>query len=204
MEPAARRIVRDLRSKQMGKLIVSEFVSLDGVFEDPAWTIPYWSEEQEAYKLDEVLGADSLLLGRATYEEFATEWPSMEDETGFANRMNSMPKHVVSTTLDRPGWTNTRVIRGDIALQVASLKEQPGKDILVVGSGTLVRELMSRGLIDEYRIMVFPVVLGNGRRLFNGASEGVPLELADSRALGSGVVILTYHPTSTAQTAQPG
>lgn len=188
----------------MGRIIVSEFVSLDGVFEDPSWTAPHWSEAQEAYKLDEVMSADSLLLGRATYEEFAAEWPSMEDDTGFADRMNGMPKLVVSTRLEHPAWTNARVIRDDVAGEIAGLRDRPGKDLLVVGSGTLVRSLMPLGLIDEFRLMVFPVVLGGGKRLFNGETSGTALKLVDSRALGSGVVILTYHPAGTTIAAQAG
>lgn len=178
----------------MGKVVVSEFVSLDGVFEDPAWTIPFSSDEQEAYKLDEVLGSDSLLLGRKTYEEFAGAWPSIEDETGFADRMNGIPKHVVSKTLENPEWNNSRVVRGDVADEVSRLKEQDGKDILVVGSGELVCSLMQHGLIDEYRLMVFPVVLGSGDRLFRDGSDRTPLKLVDSRTFGSGVTVLTYHP----------
>jgi dihydrofolate reductase len=150
----------------MRKVIVSEFMSLDGVIENPAWTFDYISEEQEKYKLEELRAADALLLGRVTYEGFAAAWPTVVDEVGFADQMNSMRKYVVSTTLREGTWNNTSIIREDVAGAVRHLKSQPGKHILVGGSGNLVQTLRTHDLIDEYRLMLFPVILGRGIRLF--------------------------------------
>ncbi len=159
----------------MRKVIVSEYVTLDGVMEDPGggeksehggWSFQFWNEEAAKYKFDELFASDALLLGRVTYQGFAKAWPSMTDEHGFADRMNGLPKFVVSTTLEEVEWNNSRLIKGNIAEEVYKLKQQPGQDILVAGSGELVHTLMQHDLIDEYRIMVHPVVLGSGKRLF--------------------------------------
>ena len=184
----------------MGKLVVSDFVTLDGVMEDPGgaegfehggWAFHFErGAEGDRFKLDELLAADALLLGRRTYEGFAAAWPSRSDEAGFADKMNSMPKFVVSTTLERPDWSNSTVIRDDVAAEVAKLKQRPGGDILVAGSGTLVRTLMQHDLVDEYRLMVFPVLLGSGRRLFEDGGEPRALEVVETRPSGS-VVLLT-------------
>jgi dihydrofolate reductase len=186
------------------KLIVSEFVSLDGVMEDPGgaektkhggWTFKFTSPESMKYKLDELMASGALLLGRVTYQGFAKAWPSMKDKEGFADRMNSLPKYVVSTTLDKAEWKNSTVIKGDVAEEVKKLKEQPGKDILVYGSAELVMTLMNDGLVDEYRLMVYPIVLGGGKRLFGDSIDAAKaLALTDSMAFGSGVVLLTYQP----------
>ena len=177
----------------MRKLVVSEFVTLDGVFEDPAWTFPFRSEEQEAFKFAELKAADALLLGRVTYEGFAAAWPQMAEQTGeYGAMMNGYPKYVASTTLDRAEW-NASLLKGEIADEVAGLKRQPGRDILVFGSGRLVETLLRHDLVDEYRLLVFPVVLGRGRRLF---PEGfaTTLQLVEAAPFSSGVVALTYRP----------
>jgi dihydrofolate reductase len=186
----------------MGKLVVSEFVSLDGVMEDPGgaegfrhggWTFKFSDPEGMKYKLDEVRDHDALLLGRTTYEGFAAAWPDMTDEVGFAEKMNSMPKYVVSRTLTRADWSNSTILSGELAEQVGALKSEAGGDLLVAGSATLVRELLARDLVDELRLMVFPIVLGDGKRLLGDAPEARVLKLVDCRPLESGTVILTYH-----------
>lgn len=186
----------------MRKVVVSEFVSLDGVMEDPGgaeqfahggWTRPYWTDDIGKFKFDELFAIDALLLGRVTYQGFAAAWPSMKDEAGFADRMNSLPKYVVSKTLDEIGWNNSRLIKGDIVEEVSSLKRQPGQDILIGGSGMLVRTLMRHGLIDEYRLLVYPAVLGSGKRLFADGSQ-TTLRLVDTQTFSSGVVLLHYQP----------
>ncbi len=186
----------------MRRVVVSEFLSLDGVMEDPGgaegfgrggWAFQFdRGPEGDKFKLDEVMASDALLLGRVTYEAFAQAWPSRTDEVGFADKMNSMAKYVVSTTLERAEWSNSTVIRGDVAAEVSRLKQQPGQDILVAGSGQLVRTLAQHDLVDEYRLMVFPVVLGSGKRLFPETSEPLALSLIEAKVVGSGVLILTY------------
>ena len=198
----------------MRKVIVSEFVTLDGVTEDPGgaegfehggWSIRLGSEEQERFKSDELSAADALLLGRKTYNEFAAAWPSMMegyDGPGrtelqrYTDMMTGYPKHVVSRTLQEPlEWNNSTLIEGDVAEEVSRLKEQPGKDILVFGSAQLVRTLMGHDLIDEYRLMVFPIVLGKGKRLFGDVGETRALRLVDTKPVGpAGVLVLTYRP----------
>jgi dihydrofolate reductase len=181
--------------EQVRKLVVSEFVSLDGVVEAPAWTFQFQSAEQEAFKFAELKASDSLLLGRVTYEGFAAAWPNMAEQTGeYGAMMNGYPKYVASTTLDKTEW-NASLIKGDLAEEVGRLKQQPGRDILVFGSGTLVQTLVQRGLVDEYRLMLFPVVLGRGRRLF-GEGLAATLQLVDTKPFKSGVIVLTYQPGS--------
>src|SRR5918999_2019242 len=187
----------------MRRVIVSEFVSLDGVMEAPErWTLQFGSKEQERYKFDELAAADALLLGRTTYEGFAAAWPDMmEHYEGprrealgeYTDMMNGYPKHVASTTLQEPlGWNNSTLIKGDIPEVVSSLKQQEGKDILVFGSAQLVRTLMSHDLVDELRLMVFPIVVGKGKHLFEDGEDRRILELLDSKTLGTGVVSLAY------------
>jgi dihydrofolate reductase len=188
----------------MRKVIVSEFVTLDGVMEDPSWTFQFSSEEQERFKFDELAASDALLLGRTTYEGFATAWPNMMEqyegprraELGeYADMMNGYSKYVVSTTLEEPlEWNNSMLIKGNVAEEVSRLKQQPGKDILIFGSGKLVNTLMQHDLIDEYRLMVFPMVVGSGKRLFGDGIDTTVLELVDTETFGSGVVVLTYRP----------
>jgi len=187
----------------MRRIVVTEFVSLDGVMEDPGgsegtpfggWTFKFPDPEGMKYKLDELFAHDAMLLGRVTYDGFAEAWPGRTDDVGFADRMNTMPKYVVSTTLREASWSNSTVISGDVAARVAVLRQTPGNDILVVGSRRLAQFLMDVDLVDEYRLMVFPIVLGGGARLF-GPAPAVPiLHLAAVQPLASGTVILTYTP----------
>lgn len=185
----------------MGKLVVTEFVSIDGVFEDPGgaeyyehggWTFEYdRGEEGDRFKLDEVMEAQVQLLGRVTYQGFAEAWPSREGP--FADKLNSDPKYVVSTTLNDPPWQNTTVIDGDVPGQIAKLKDQTDGVILVAGSGTLVGTLLANDLVDELRLMVFPTVLGRGKRLFPDGIDRLKFKLASTRTVGGdGVVIQVY------------
>jgi dihydrofolate reductase len=173
------------------RVVVTMFISLDGVMEDPAWTAPYWNDEIAKFKLDELFATDAHLLGRVTYEGFAAAWPSRTDEQGFADRMNSLPKYVVSTTLKKAEWNNSTIIKDNIAEEVSRLKKQPGQDILVAGSATLVQTLMAHDLVDEYRLLTYPVVLGRGKRLFKDGSTAT-LKLVESKSFSSGVVLLRY------------
>lgn len=175
----------------MRKVIVTMYVSLDGVIEEPSWTMLYWNDQLAQFKFDELFASDALLLGRVTYQGFAKAWPSMTDETGFADRMNSMPKYVASRTLQEAEW-NASLIKEDVAEEVARLKQQPGQDLLVYGSAELVQTLMQHDLVDEYRLLVYPVVLGSGKRLF-GDGSATSLKLVDTRTFSSGVVALIYH-----------
>lgn len=192
----------------MGKVVVTEFLSLDGVFQAPGggeefehagWTFTFGrGQDGDRFKLDELMAADAQLLGRITYDGFAKAWPSMTDEVGFAEKMNTMPKYVVSSTLTDPGWANTTVLGGDLADDVRSLKDRYVGEILVAGSAQLVRGLMDHSLVDELRLMVFPIVLGSGKRLFAEGTATTRLTLADCQRVGSdGVTILTYTPAAT-------
>jgi dihydrofolate reductase len=184
------------------KVVVSEFVSLDGVIEDPRWTFRFMSEERERFKFDELCASDALLLGRVTYEGFAAAWPSMMEQyegprraelQEYTDMMNGYPKYVVSSTLEEPlAWNNSTLIKGNVAEEVLRLKQQPGKDILIFGSGDLANTLMQYDLIDEYRLMVFPILVGSGKRLFGDANDTKVLRLAETKTLGSGVVVLSY------------
>ncbi len=186
----------------MGKIVVTEFVSLDGVMEDPGGAENFkhggWSfeisrgEEGDKFKLDEAFASEALLLGRVTYEGFAEAWPSREGE--FADKFNNMPKYVVSSTLGEPGWNNSTVLRGDIAEEIGKLKQEQDGDIVVHGSARLVQTLVEHDLVDEFRLMVYPVVLGSGKRLFGDTSDKKPLRLVDSKVVGDGVAILIYEP----------
>ncbi len=179
----------------MRRVIVSEFVTLDGVFEAPEkWSFPFQNDETAKFKSDELFASDALLLGKVTYQIFAASWPSRTGE--FADRMNSLPKYVVSTTLKKVEWNNSSLIKGNVVEEVSKLKQQPGQDILIAGSGELVHTLMQHDLIDEYRLMVFPVVLGSGKRPFRDGSN-TTLRHVETRTFGSGVVALTYQPAKT-------
>jgi dihydrofolate reductase len=190
----------------MGKVVVSQFVTVDGVVQDPGgsegferggWAFKFdRGTEGNQFKLDEVNSAAALLLGRVTYEGFAAAWPSRSDEYGFAAKMNGMPKYVISKTLDRAEWNNTTVIRANVPEEVAKLKERIDGDILINGSVQLVRTLAEHGLVDEYRLMVYPVVLGSGKRLFGDASKQSPLQLVEQRKAGE-CLILIYQPKAT-------
>ena len=185
----------------MGRIVVTEFVSLDGVMEDPGgsedfkyggWTfeIPR-GDEGDKFKLDETMGSEALLLGRVTYEGFAKAWPTRDGE--FADKFNNMPKYVVSSTLTDPEWTNTTVLQAsDLPDEVAKLKEQHEGDVVVHGSAQLAEALLEQDLVDELRLMVFPVVLGSGKRLFGETRDKKPLKLRDSQVVGDGVAILVY------------
>jgi len=176
----------------MRKVIVSEYVSLDGVVEEPAWTMPFWNDEIAKFKFDELFASDALLLGRVTYQGFAKAWPSMTDEEGFADRMNSMPKVVASRSLPEAEW-NATLIKENIAAEVSKLKQQPGQDLLIYGSAGFVQTLMGHNLIDEYRLLVYPVVLGSGKRLFKDGSN-TTLKLVETKTFSSDVVLLSYRP----------
>jgi dihydrofolate reductase len=187
------------------KLVVSEFISVDGVIEAPGggedfehggWTFEFeQGPDGEQFKFGEVMQADALLLGRVTYEGFAQAWPSMTDAGEFGDKMNAMPKYVVSTTLDKAEWNNSTLVRGDVAEEVARLKRQPGGDLLVNGSARLVRSLMEHDLVDEFRLMVFPIVVGSGKRLFGDGSPKTTMRLVEQKPVGpDGVLVLTYQP----------
>jgi dihydrofolate reductase len=187
----------------MRKVIVSEFLSLDGVMEDPGgaeefthggWTQPYWSDEIGKFKFDELFASDALLLGRVTYQGFAAAWPARKDEAGFADRMNCLPKYVVSATLAEAGWNNSTIIRANIAGAVDKLKQQPGQDILVAGSRRLVHLLIQYDLVDRYQFLVYPVILGRGKRLFDDLEKPVKLKLVETRNFKTGVILQTYEP----------
>jgi dihydrofolate reductase len=185
----------------MRKIIASEFVTLDGVMEDPGgaekferggWAFKFnRGPEGDQFKLDEVMSSEALLLGRVTYEAFALAWPSRTGE--FADKMNGMTKYVVSATLQEPEWHNTRVLKQNVIEEVTQLKSSAGDDILIAGSGKLVNTLVQHNLIDEYRLMVYPVILGKGKRLFEPASDKLALKLVGSKQVGEGILILTYH-----------
>ena len=184
----------------MGRIVVTEFVSLDGVMEDPGgsedfehggWTFEISTgDDGMQFKVDETMGSDAMLLGRRTYEGFAEAWPERDGE--FADRFNSMPKYVVSSTLRDPEWTNTTVLGGDLPAAVARVREEREGDVVVHGSAQLVQGLLADDLVDELRLMVFPVVLGSGKRLFGDTADKKRLQLADSKIVGDGVAILTY------------
>ena len=184
----------------MGRIVVTEFISLDGVIEDPGGAEDYkyggWSfefdrgEEGDKFKLDETMAADVLLLGRRTYEGFAAAWPSRDGE--FADKFNNMPKYVVSSTLADPDWNNSTVIGGDVVDEVSKLRQEVDGEIQVAGSRQLVQMLLEHGLVDELRLMVFPVILGAGKRLFGETSDKRRLRLTDSKTVGDGVTILVY------------
>jgi dihydrofolate reductase len=186
----------------MGRIVVTEFVSLDGVMEAPGggedfqrggWTFDSDQGEDGAkFKLDETLDAEAALLGRVTYERFAEAWPSQEGE--FADKFNTMPKYVVSSTLKDPEWTNSTVLNGDVVEEVAKLRQSRDGDIVVHGSAQLVQTLVEHDLVDEVRLMVFPVIVGAGKRLFGGTSGKKRLRLVDSKTVGDGVAILIYRP----------
>jgi dihydrofolate reductase len=190
----------------MGKVVVSEFMTVDGVIEDPGgaeqfdrggWAFQFErGAEGDKFKLDEVMAAEALLLGRRTYEGFAQAWPSRTDEVGFADKMNSMPKYVVSTTLQNPEWSNSTVIGDNFGRQVSELRERAGGDVLVNGSAQLTQWLTAEKLVDEYRLMVFPVMLGGGKRLFADTPEAEALRLTDARTVGAGITILIYQPAA--------
>ncbi len=196
----------------MGRIVGSENVSLDGVSEDPAGVEGFgrggWffetdrGEDGERFTLDTTLGTEALLLGRRSYEFFAATWPSRGGE--LADKLNSLPKYVVSSTLEDPDWNNSTVVEGDVVDEVSKLKQELGGEIVVLGSPQLARTLIEHDLVDELRLMVYPVVLGAGARLFGETSDKKPMRLVDARTVGDGVAILTYEPVRDAQRASDG
>jgi dihydrofolate reductase len=186
----------------VGRIVVTEFMSLDGVIEDPGGAEDFkhggWSfefnrgDEGDKFKLDETLSSEALLLGRETYEGFAKAWPSREGE--FADKFNTMPKYVVSSTLEDPEWNNSTVLKGDVVEEVTKLRQELDGDIYVHGSCQLAQALIEHDLVDELHLMVFPVVLGTGKRIFGETSDKKPLRLVDSKTVGDGVTILAYQP----------
>jgi dihydrofolate reductase len=186
----------------MGRIVVTEFVSLDGVMQDPGgdsnfkhagWTFAIKQGQEGAdFKLNETRDSEALLLGRVTYQGFANAWPKMDGE--FADKFNNMPKYVVSSTLDKADWTNSTVLKGDVVEAVTKLKETVGGNIVVHGSAQLVQTLLEHDLVDEMRLMVYPVVLGTGKRLFGETSDKKPMRLMDSKTIGDGITLLTFQP----------
>ena len=196
----------------MGKIVVSENVSLDGVIEDPAgdegFRLGGWffetdrGEDGERFTLDKALGTEALLLGRRSYEFFAATWPSRAGE--LADKLNSLPKYVVSSTLEDPDWNNSTVLKGDVVDEVSKLKQELDGEIVVLASSQLVRTLIEHDLVDELRLMVYPVVLGAGARLFGETSDKKPMRLLDTQTVGDGLVILTYELVRDAERAPDG
>ena len=188
----------------MTRIVVTEFVSLDGCIDEPRWTFQFdRGPEGDKFKFDELFDSDALLLGRVTYQGFAQAWPDMGGDA-FGQRMNTIRKYVVSGTLAEADatWGDTTIVRGDVPAEIAKLKAQPGGDLLVEGSCQLVRELSRHGLIDEYRLMVFPIILGGNKRIFPDAlSEPATLQLTSSQVLDSGILLLTYQPADQVSTA---
>ena len=193
----------DVNEKEdhVGRIVVTEFLSLDGVMEAPGgedfkykgWSFEFdRGEEGNKFKLDETVESEALLLGRVTYEGFAAAWPSREGE--FADKFNSMPKYVVSSTLESPEWNNTTVLKGDVVDEVSKLRQGQDGAVYVHGSCQLAQALLEHDLVDELHLMVFPVVLGTGKRLFGETSDKKPLRLVDSKVVGDGVAILVYEP----------
>ncbi len=181
----------------MRRVIASEFVSLDGVMGSPEkWHFPYWSDEMGQEIGAAMAASDAMLMGRVLYEEWADFWPQQDPvENPFAGRMNGVRKYVVSTSLEEPlEWQNSTLIGGNVAEEISRLKQQPGRDISISGSGTLVRSLLAEDLLDELRLMVHPIVVGSGKRLFEDGGDQKPLELVDSQTFGTGVLYLTYRP----------
>jgi dihydrofolate reductase len=181
----------------MRRVVASQFLSLDGVMEAPEkWHLPYFNEEMGAVIGEAISSTDAFLLGRRTYEEWAAFWPSQSGDEPMAAAINGLPKYVASKTLDEVTWQNSTLLGDDVAAAVSELKQQPGKDISISGSATLVRSLLREGLIDELRLMIHPVVLGSGGRLFENGTGQTPLELVASKTFSTGVLDLTYRPAA--------
>jgi len=177
------------------RLVATEYLSLDGVFEEPGhWSGPWFNDEAGAFKWAEMQNSDAQLLGRKTYEGFASAWPTMEGTGEFGEKMNTMPKYVVSSTLDKAEWTGSKLIKGNVMEEVRKLKLQPGRDLLLAGSGQLFNALVKENLIDVYRFMIHPVILGRGMRLFEDGTARRPLDLKETKRFKSGIVILELEP----------
>jgi dihydrofolate reductase len=196
----------------MGKIVISENVSLDGVIEDPTGveglSIGGWfwetdrGEDGEKFTLDKTLAAEALLLGRRSYEFFAATWPSRGGE--LADKVNGLPKYVVSSTLEEPDWNNSTVLKGDVVTEVSKLKQELNGEIIVLGSPQLARTLIEHDLVDELRLMIYPVVLGAGARLFGGTSDKKPMRLLDTQTVGDGIAILSYEAVRAAERTSDG
>lgn len=182
----------------MRKIVAGLFIALDGVYEAPGeWHFPYFNDEMGAAVEEQMSAADAMLLGRVTYEEFAGYWPQQSsDDVDIADYMNTTPKYVVSNTLQSADWLNSTLVSGNITAELARLKELPGKNIAITGSGTLVRSLLRDGLLDELRLLVHPIVVGSGKQLFPDGSGQTPLQLVDAKTFSTGVLYLTYQPAS--------
>ncbi len=181
------------------RLVATEYLSLDGVFEEPGhWSFPFFNEEAGEFKFAELRASDALLLGRKTYEGFAAAWPTMQGTGEFGEKMNSMPKYVVSSTLDNVEWSGSVLIKGDLPAEIRKLKEAPGQDLLLSGSAQLFNALMRENLIDLYRLMVHPIVLGSGKKLFASGDEHKSLELKEAKSFSKGIVVLEYVPADKA------
>jgi dihydrofolate reductase len=189
------------------RIVAAEYLSLDGVTEDPGpmgefehrgWTMPYWNDELGEYQSEQLFASDALLLGRVTYEEFVASWPQRSGDP-FTDKINSMPKFVASTTLKEPLEWNATLLKGDVAAEVAKLKQQPGQDLLIYGSGELVSTLMQHNLIDVYRVMLYPLALGSGKRFFREGGSKTVLRLTDVKTNGAGVAMLTYERANNAE-----
>ncbi len=179
------------------RLVATEYVSLDGLVEEPGqWANPWINDEAIQFKWDELQNADAQLLGRVTYQGFAAAWPAMQDTGDFGEKMNAMPKYVVSRTMKKADWTGSKLIQGDVMAEIRKLKAQPGKDLLLAGSGQLFNSLMNENLIDLYRFMVHPVVLGQGKRLITEAASRRELELRDVKRFTTGIAVLELVPST--------
>ena len=177
------------------RLVATEYVSLDGIFDDPGqWSFPYFNDEALQFKSDELATADAQLLGRKTYEGFAQAWPTMEGTGEFGVKFNSMPKYVVTSTLDKLEWTGSIPIKGDVVAEVRRLKEKPGHDLLLQGSAMLFNALMRENLIDLYKLMVHPIVIGHGNHLFQDGDGLRKLNLVDSKRFATGIVTMELVP----------
>jgi dihydrofolate reductase len=181
----------------MRKIIAGLFVSLDGVIEAPQdWHFPYYNDEMGEAVAAQAAQSDTMLLGRKTYEEFASYWPTVSSDEPFADVMNGTPKLVASTTLDSVEWQNSTLIEGDVIEALTAIKQQPGKDISITGSPTLVRSLLRAGVLDELRLLVHPIVVGHGKRLFEAEDQPIPLRLIEARTFTTGVQAMTYGPAA--------
>jgi dihydrofolate reductase len=180
------------------RLVATEYLSLDGIFEEPGhWSGPFFNDEAGQFKWSELQESDALLMGRNTYEGFAAAWPTMPGTGEFGEKMNRMTKYVVSSTLDKAEWTGSTLVKGDVAEEVRKLKKEPGHDLLLSGSAQLFNALMRENLIDLYRIMLHPIVLGKGKRLFADGVDRHVLELTETKTFKKGIVILEYRPAKT-------
>lgn len=175
----------------MRRVVWAEYVSVDGVVDDPTWTAPFWNDEIENIQKRQLFRSDALLLGRVTYDGFASAWPNMTDPDGFADRMNRLPKYVASRTPKNLSW-NARVIHGDVCDAVATMKGETGGDLLIYGSATFANALVERDLVDEFRLMVHPVIVGRGKRLFSNPSSTRTLRLIESQTTRTGVAVMVY------------